>query len=156
MAHTHNVFVYGTLRPNHGNNRRLLSGAVHIGKAVTTPADDFTMYLSNLGGGIPFVVPHKHNVFKSYENQPMITGDLYQVNDEELGALDSLEGHPRWYCREEINIKVKTGDKYVSTTAWIYLMPERLLDTNIVNLSGDFDEVSTYSDNSHLVLNSVR
>ena len=40
--------------------------------------------------------------------------------------------------------------------AWIYLMPELLLDTNIVNLSGDFDEVSTYSDNSHVILNSVR
>ena len=92
----------------------------------------------------------------TYITGTVITGDLYQVNDEELHALDSLEGHPRWYCREEVNIKVKTGDKYVSTTAWIYLMPELLLDTNIVNLSGDFDEVSTYSDNSHVILNSVR
>lgn len=149
MANTHNVFVYGTLRPGYGNNHRLLRNAVHIGPACTSPADDFTMYLSHLGGGIPFVVRENYDSL----NLPVISGDLYQVNNEELARLDSLEGHPNWYCREEINIRVKTGGKSITATAWIYLMPKSILDSNIVNTTGDFKDIRTFSDNSHITLN---
>jgi gamma-glutamylcyclotransferase (GGCT)/AIG2-like uncharacterized protein YtfP len=114
------------------------------------------MYLSNLGGGIPFVVPHKHDVFNTSVSSQVIAGDLYQVNDEELHNLDLLEGHPRWYCREEVNIRVKTGDKYLNTTAWIYLMPEKLLDSNIVNLTGDFNNIATYSEHRSTLIVPTR
>ena len=152
MAHTINVFVYGTLRPGHGNHHRLLSNAVHIGTGVTNPADSYSMFLSNLGGGIPFVVrrPAKYNLH-SFVSE-VITGDLFQVNAEELKDLDRLEGHPNWYCREEVNVKVKVGDKFVNQTAWMYLLPQNRLTSNIQNTTGDFNDIRTYSDNTHITL----
>jgi len=152
---SHNVFVYGTLRPGHGNNR-LLSKAVHIGTGVTHPADTYNMFLSHLGGGIPFVV--RRSVEENLHNNVsgIITGDLYQVTDEELRRLDALESHPNWYCREEVNIKVAVGEGYLNTTAWMYLLPKHLLDSNIQNLTGDFNDLKTYSDNGHITLNVGR
>jgi len=151
MANTHNVFVYGTLRPGHGNNR-LLSNAVHIGQAVTNPADTYNMFLSHLDGGIPFVVRRSVEENLHTPVSDIIVGDLYQVTDEELRRLDALESHPNWYCREEVNIKVAVGDGHLSTTAWMYLLPKHLLDTNIQNITGDFNRLSTYSDNSHVTM----
>ena len=148
---SHNVFVYGTLRPGHGNNR-LLSKSFHIGKAVTNPADTSNMFLSHLGCGIPFVV---RRTFEENINTPVsdvIVGDLYQVTDEELRRLDALESHPNWYCREEVNIKVAVGDGHLATTAWMYLLPKHLLDSNIQNVTGDFNDIRTYSDNSHVTM----
>jgi gamma-glutamylcyclotransferase (GGCT)/AIG2-like uncharacterized protein YtfP len=153
---SHNVFVYGTLRPGHGNHRRLLSKAVHIGTGVTHPSDTFNMFLSHLGGGIPFVVRRSVEENLHTPVSDIIAGDLFQVTDRELFRLDALEGHPHWYCREEVNVKVKVGDGYINQTAWMYLLPKHRLDSNIQNITGDFNNIQTYSDNSNVTLNVGR
>ena len=95
------VFVYGTLKQGHGNHR-LLQSARLVQRAVTRP--EFTMF--NLGW-FPGVVHHGNT---------SISGEIYQVNEQEFKALDALEGYPDFYTRKQIDI---AG---VDDPVWVYLI----------------------------------
>lgn len=81
------VFVYGTLRRGEGNHR-LLVGARFVGEARTEPSFtlcDLGAYPAMLEGGATSIV-----------------GEVYEVDERTLDALDRLEGHPRYYRRAPI------------------------------------------------------
>lgn len=101
------LFVYGTLKQDHSNNR-LLKGAEFLGTAKTL--EKYSLYES----GIPYVIKG--------ETVSHIYGELYRVDELTLKIIDSLEGHPRWYRREEV--EVLTGD-CITVTAWLYFYPEK-------------------------------
>jgi gamma-glutamylaminecyclotransferase len=109
MSHTlsHTLFVYGTLKRNFSNHH-LLKDSKFLGTGRTK--EKYAMYES----GIPFVV----------KNEPVssIYGELYQVDDATLQRLDRLEGHPDWYCREQVELITATEQ---TVTAWIYFNPEK-------------------------------
>lgn len=116
------LFVYGTLKRGFGNHR-LLEDQEFIGEAKT-----WNKYIM-LRHGIPYV----YEEGKAYVGEvgypvqliegSMIEGEFYKVDDEALARIDRLEGHPRWYCRKQINIRVDIGNDYPMTTkAWIYFM----------------------------------
>jgi gamma-glutamylcyclotransferase (GGCT)/AIG2-like uncharacterized protein YtfP len=111
------VFVYGTLlrgEPNHP----LLEGARFIQRAHTEPA--FLLY--DLGH-FPALVDG---------GGQRVAGELYEVGDACLAALDRLEGHPRFYFRS--SIVLDSGD-VVET----YLMPrERLHGRHRLIRCGDW------------------
>jgi len=93
----HKVFVYGTLRVGEGNWRWLLkekAGAFHIGSDII---EGFTMI--NLGA-FPALIENK-TVPEELQNE-VIIGDVFEVNDERLEALDRLEGYPDFYDRVEV------------------------------------------------------
>lgn len=100
---TDNILIaaYGTLREGWGNNRVYLTSSKHLGTGKTK--DKYTMRAA----GIPFV---------SKEPLTNIVVDIYEVNKSTLSKLDSLEGHPDWYKREEVPVKL--GGKLVN--AWLY------------------------------------
>ena len=94
------VSAYGTLRPGYGNNR-LLVDSTHIGEGSTV--EKYTMTAS----GIPYVSKRPlHN----------IVVDVYEVSKDTLKRLDQLEGHPEWYKREVIPVKV--NGEILNT--WLY------------------------------------
>lgn len=97
------VFVYGTLKAGKGNHG-LLNGATFIGPGVTT--QPFVMK----DGGFPAVL-------KTNEGHPVV-GEIYAITDDILAKLDSLEGHPNLFCREEIPVDI--GDSGVLQTCWMY------------------------------------
>lgn len=81
------VFVYGTLlagEPNHP----VLAGARHVANARTQPAFE----LRDLGPFPGLVSGGAHAV----------AGEVYEVDEATLAALDRLEGHPRFYRRTRI------------------------------------------------------
>jgi gamma-glutamylaminecyclotransferase len=84
------VFVYGTLlagEPNHG----VLAGATRLAdEARTEPAFE----LRDLGPFPGLVRGGSHAV----------VGEVYEVDDVTLAALDRLEGHPRFYKRSRISL----------------------------------------------------
>lgn len=108
---TTTVFVYGTLKSSHHNNR-LLRNAKFLGEGITS--DKYQTSCS----GIPFVM-HPSIDVEEKENH-FVVGELYEVDHETLYDLDSLEGHPGWYKREEIKI-ISDHDKFYN--AYCYLMP---------------------------------
>jgi gamma-glutamylcyclotransferase (GGCT)/AIG2-like uncharacterized protein YtfP len=81
------IFTYGSLMSGFGNHR-LLARARLVGAARTLPR--FTLvslgaFPAMLEGGATAVV-----------------GELYDVDDDTLAALDRLEGHPSLYTRTPI------------------------------------------------------
>jgi gamma-glutamylaminecyclotransferase len=106
---THLVFVYGTLKQGNSNNR-LLAGARCEGAAVTAES-----YGLNADGA-----PRVYRDAPRGYAAPVV-GEVYYVDDNTLARLDSLEGHPKWYCREQVAVTVAGG----CVLAWLYFMPVR-------------------------------
>lgn len=90
------VFVYGTLKKGQGNHR-LLTGAEYIGK------DSLKNHVIYSLGGFPGMTV----------GDGQVQGEVYEVDEVILGALDILEGHPRFYERREVT----TDD---NRKAWTY------------------------------------
>ena len=111
------VGVYGTLKQGHGNHRLL----EHVERADVGHVSGHRLYQS----GIPFLVP---DLTSEYD----VLVELYDVDDVTLQRLDSLEGHPRCYCRKELEVSLQDGS---STTAWVYEYPS---PTGTENMSGVF------------------
>jgi gamma-glutamylcyclotransferase (GGCT)/AIG2-like uncharacterized protein YtfP len=119
-----NVFVYGTLKQNKGNNSYLKGLTPE--HAVTV--EEYTM----TANGIPFV---------SKEPMTLITGELYKIDTiDRLRELDWLESHPSFYKREIIEVVTLNGVK----KAWIYFC-ESKGDTLIP--TGNFDDYRTFKKN---------
>jgi gamma-glutamylaminecyclotransferase len=91
------VFVYGTLKRGdcrHGH----LAGSVFVGEAVTAAGyrlfhlGDYPGLLDEAGGG-------------------SIEGELYEVTDGQLRALDDVEGvDENWYARRPIRLEAPFTD----------------------------------------------
>jgi gamma-glutamylaminecyclotransferase len=116
-------FVYGTLMSPYNNNRLLVNEEL-LGTAITK--NKYTM----MAGGIPYV-------FKTPETC-QIHGELWSVKESAIPNLDSLEGHPRWYKREKI--EVLFNNKIV--LAWLYFMqgqPDMNNDNTKLVKSGNYN-----------------
>jgi len=97
------VFVYGTLKKGYGNHY-ILQNSKFCGNAVT-----IEKYLF-LELGIPFLTKNQKHKKRTY-----VFGEVYNVNNEILTNLDDLEGHPTFYKREPIWVKIHNKYKYVFT-----------------------------------------
>ena len=98
------VAVYGTLKKGYSNYNHYLRNSKYVGGGVTQ--DKYPLLIE----GLPYMVNKKgvgHNV----------DVDVFKVSNTKLADLDKLEGHPRWYKREIIPIKLKSG-KIVN--CWVY------------------------------------
>ncbi|WP_148715796.1 gamma-glutamylcyclotransferase family protein [Chitinolyticbacter meiyuanensis] len=96
------VFVYGTLKRG-GWNHRWLDGATCLGEAQTVAL--FSLYAHQY----PFLVR---------EPRYPVLGELYAIDDSTLSNLDTLEGHPDDYRREQIPVRDGHGTLHL---VWAYL-----------------------------------
>lgn len=104
------LFTYGTLQRGFGNNR-LLADATFLGSAVS--CKPYVLF----NAGFPYAVPYTENE----GTHPLlpITGEVFEVTEQQLERCDGLEGHPRWYKRTRIKVKMEGGE----VEAYIYEMP---------------------------------
>lgn len=102
------VFVYGTLKTGHGNNR-LLSQSTRLGRELITGP----FRLISLGGFPGLVATPKD------AGTAPVLGEVYTIDEATLASLDMLEGHPRFYKRA----KIKTSHG----PAWAYFLPDEYL-----------------------------
>ncbi len=96
----HKVFVYGTLKQGQCNHGYL--------KGLEKNTGSVRGYHLHAGPGYPHAV----------RGQGMIHGEVYQINERVLHALDHLEDVPRTYRRELTTVYLSDGSR---ATAWIYL-----------------------------------
>lgn len=113
------IFVYGTLKKGHHNAKVLLATSKFVGVDST-----LTRYRMRCVG-FP-------RVWKDKKDGHSIEGELYLVNDEILGRLDTLEGVPRHYERKSVQL-----EKYGQ--AWMYVMPAGRSETDGVPVSPEPD-----------------
>lgn len=107
MPDTVTLFVYGTLKRgcrNHG----ALYGAEFVGQAATEPA-----YLIVNCGSYPGLVRTGDG-----EAGLSIRGEIYQIGEELLAALDRFESVPLEYVRE--TIKLADGGE---AQTYLYALP---------------------------------
>jgi len=100
------VAVYGTLKRGHGNYNRFLRDSTFVGSGTT--AEKYPLIIS----GLPYVVERKGVGYN-------VEVDVFKVSDTKLAELDSLEGHPHWYIRKQVFIKVKGSLRM----CWLYFNP---------------------------------
>lgn len=93
-----NIFVYGSLKRNF-RNHPLLAGTTFLGRAVTTTPN----YIMSSAGGFP--VAH----YAPKTKWGYICGEVYEVNQDTLLRVDSLEGHPNWYRRHTVSVVTDSG-----------------------------------------------
>jgi len=103
------VFVYGSLlrgEPNHP----VIERAELVGAATTPPR--FTLH--DLGAFPAMIEGGEH----------AIVGEVYEVDQATLTALDRLEGHPRFYRRTPIALADgSAAETYVLTRAQVVGRP---------------------------------
>ena len=97
------VAVYGTLKQGRGNHG-LLSTAQFVGEGRTVSTH--RMYSQ----GIPYV--------RKAPDGYTVQVEVYSVSTEVLSSLDALEGHPDWYRRELVPVRVQ-GTEH---EAWMYMV----------------------------------
>jgi len=110
------IFVYGTLRQNFANHR-LLATSKFLGFAKTE-----SKYVMHCMGAIPFV--------SKSQAISQILGEVYEVDNETLKAIDQLEGcipsitNPKefdsnsWYTRSEVAVEFLDFGQF--DQVWLY------------------------------------
>ena len=112
----HHVFVYGTLLTGEPN--------AHWAKGAKRESASALGTLYDPHYGFPAFSPLGTTVVK---------GEMLTVDDEGLASMDRLEGCPRLYRRERIEISIAGGN----ATAWVYIM-NRLPRNAMVIKGGDW------------------
>ena len=100
------VFVYGTLKSGHSNNR-LLEYSTFVGKGSSLGL----MYMIGKGMGFPYVLGKSYDFPHTKAVAKAINGEVYEVTETTLAALDALEGCPSHYTRETCYVRIKETGK---------------------------------------------
>ena len=114
------VFVYGTLKRGFGNNGFLINQKF-IGVGCTR--NKFALYKDSL----PYLVD---------KPETPIGGEVYEVDNETLERLDSLEGHPNWYRRKKILVCIPSTGNCVE--CWAYFLITKLPSSAILIKTGNY------------------
>ena len=113
----HKVFVYGTLIAGEANAH--WAGNARRQKAWTTG----TIY--DTGCRFPAFVKR---------GRTHIKGEVLTVDDDGFKSMDRLEGYPRLYRREQIQVHLVGGGNVL---AWVYIMNNLCKDAPVIE-SGDW------------------
>ena len=89
------IGVYGTLKYGHGNHG-LIKDSDFLGYGYT--ANKMRLCIE----GLPFLIRGKHGSGRNVEIE------CYSVDDKTLAEVDSLEGHPEFYRRDVIGVRLDT------------------------------------------------
>lgn len=108
------VFVYGTLKENHGNSY-LLKGCQEENLGLRVTEERYLL------GNVGFPYLFKRETLKDIFEEDIfrqVMGELWSLtNPRTLKVLDRLEGYPEHYKREVIELT--SGEK-----AWTYYQPD--------------------------------
>ncbi len=103
------VFVYGTLKRGHGNNA-LLRTSPFVAEGHTK--HPYVMYST---GGFPVVSDRVPDDTAALS----VKGEIFEIDERTLRSLDGLEGYPRMYGRQEVDVEI--GDTGVYQSCWMYV-----------------------------------
>ena len=116
VLETNYVAVYGTLKKGYSNYKSYLSGSGYLGSGVTK--DKYPLIVKSL----PYLINSKGTGYN-------VEVDVFKVCDDTLYKLDLLEGHPKWYKREMITIKLKHRE----VNCWIYFNGNEIPNDSILH-----------------------
>ena len=107
------VFVYGTLKKDHGNHH-CLGDSPFVGRGKTVPL--FRMFTNSF---FPMIVRHIDGDGEGVQ----ITGEVYEATPETMARLDHLEGVSYGhYRRDACAVRLEDGRQF---TAYVYVYCRR-------------------------------
>lgn len=116
---THLVFVYGSLKRGF-HNAPLLEEAEFMGTALTV-----SPYMMLDAGAFPLLLdPSEFAHMRNYADFfGRARGEIYKVDETMLARLDHLEGHPHFYRRSRIDVRLADEQAQLHKTlaVWAYL-----------------------------------
>ena len=107
------IAVYGTLKKGYSNYNHYLTSSKYIGRGETK--HKYPLVIK----GLPYLIEQKgkgHNV----------EVDVFKVSSTVLMNLDMLEGHPTWYKRKQVAIKINGKVLF----CWVYFNIREKADGN--------------------------
>jgi len=102
------VAVYGSLKRGYGNYPTMERAK---GKFITEAVSNFKVVMDG----------HAYPYINIDNNGYKLSVELFEVNEDGLKVLDSLEGHPTFYKRE---VKTFTGADGNQYEAWVYILQD--------------------------------
>ena len=136
----HNVFVYGSLLSGLQNHFILGKGKskfISLGKTLNG------YYMTARGDYLyPYLTEESASPLQS--NSRNIFGEIYQVDDECLHALDELEEYPIYYNRVIIDILLQTTDDSINDQMNTNLNKLNSYNNNHLNMESTIMKCSTY------------
>lgn len=120
------VAVYGTLKKGFNNYYTYLTSSKHVGAGKTQ--DKYPLVVD----GLPYLLNQKGLGYN-------VKVDVFKVSDDTFKKLDMLEGHPRWYRREQIPVKLNNGKVL---TCWIYF--NRVKEAGNSPIQESYEQSSRY------------
>jgi gamma-glutamylcyclotransferase (GGCT)/AIG2-like uncharacterized protein YtfP len=127
----HLVFVYGTLMNGMRNHDRLVRNKAQLVNENAYVIGNLSMKCKTMGDfTAPIVMQEPDHI-----TARGVIGELYEISDQLLHALDAFEGHPDVYERKKVCVETK--DK--TEEAWMYYfvaaVPSDVSEENITVLS---------------------
>ncbi len=101
------VAVYGTLKKG-GGNHRYLYGQRFVGKGTTR--DKYPLVIN----GLPYLLDNPLAADSHH-----VEVEVYKVSQQAFDDIDMLEGHPTFYKRRRLPIKLNSG---TIISAWVYFI----------------------------------
>lgn len=128
------LFTYGTMMSDCYNHGRISAESKKLGSGFT--CEPFVMVAKRTPRQIPYVgrVPSV-----DYDNlngkETPIFGEVYEIDAPNLWRdIDYAEGHPRFYRREIVKVRMTTG---IVLECWAYLMDEAFENNESALAFGD-------------------
>jgi gamma-glutamylcyclotransferase (GGCT)/AIG2-like uncharacterized protein YtfP len=97
------IFVYGTLMKGQANYDYFMKEATFIGNGCISGYEMYDL------GSFPGIIPGDGSV----------NGEVYDVSDRELEAINRLEGEGSLYIKTEVEVELETGEK-IPASAYVY------------------------------------
>lgn len=103
------LFVYGTLKTGYGNNSRIMLPA---GGVLQGTARMYGAVLYDLGSFPGLIITDNED--------DLVHGELWEVPDKGIPALDRLEGHPNFYCRTKVVVVDNTEEDEIEVETYVW------------------------------------
>lgn len=98
-------FAYGS-NMNHAQMKQRCPGSVFIKRAFLSGHKFvYDGYSSTRNGAVA-------NIIETVDEENIVWGGLFEINEDNLSALDCYEGYPKSYDRKNIEVKDDDGKRY--------------------------------------------